>query len=218
MIYSVRFYGDPILRRRVPAIREEEFGAILREIGDNMLETMYHYNGVGLAGPQVGLAKRIFTAIDIPEERRQATADEDAEQLPEDASMEQKRQHWGVQGEYVMVNPEIISREGLQYGSDGCLSAPGVFYEGIERDARVTVRYHDVEGEVHELEAEGFFAHVLQHEYDHLEGTMFFDRLEPAERRKFLQDNREAFAEMQRDAKSLLKSLRQQPDKTPRLA
>lgn len=217
MLYAIRFYGDPILRRRAQAIREEEFGDILRGIGQNMLETMYHYNGVGIAGPQVGLAKRIFAAIDIPDELRGGNRDDDDDPLPEDASMEQKREHWGVRAEYIMVNPEIIQRDGVQYGSDGCLSTPGVFYDQMERDARVTVRYQDVDGEEHQLEASGFFSHVLQHEYDHLEGKMFFDRLNPAERKQFLQDNREEFAEMQRDAKEVLRHLRDAPAETPRL-
>jgi peptide deformylase len=126
-----------------------------------------------------------------------------------DADPAQKRAAWGVRREHVMVNPRIVAREGEQYGPDGCLSLPGLWVERVRRDHRIHIRYQDVGGGRHELAAEGYFAHVLQHENDHLDGVLFFDRLPDAERKVFLEEHRSDLARMQRDAKAFLKELRQ---------
>ena len=121
----------------------------------------------------------------------------------------EKRAAWGVRREHVMVNPRIVARDGVQHGPDGCLSLPGLWVEHVQRDRRIRIRYQDVRGAWHELAAEGYFAHVLQHEYDHLDGVLFFDRLPDADRRAFLEEHRSDMARMQRDAKAFLKELRQ---------
>jgi peptide deformylase len=203
VIYPVRYYGDPVLRKVATPITE--FGDDLKALASDMMETMYEYNGVGLAAPQIGIAKRLFVALELgPVESDEA----DDEPEPEDLTAEEKRQRWGVIKEHVMVNPEILERDGIQYGQDGCLSLPGLYVERMQRDRSVTVRYQDTDGHVHTLHAEGHFAHVIQHEYDHLEGVLFFDRLPDAERQAFMEAHRQAFAEFQREARALLKRLK----------
>ena len=208
MIYKVRYYGDPVLRRRAAPVKV--FDENLKTLGDDMLETMFEANGVGLAGPQIGLSQRIFVALelgsrDAKDEAVGEEGDPDAEALTPD----EKRERWGVIHEHVMVNPEIIARNGVQFGTDGCLSLPGLLVEGMKRDLRVRVRYQDVTGERHERDAEGHFAHVIQHELDHLDGVLFFDRLPEPEKKEFLEAHRKELAEFQREAKGYLRELKQ---------
>lgn len=206
MIYPVRYYGDPVLRKVATPVTE--FGDALKTLAADMIETMYEYNGVGLAAPQIGISKRLFVALEI---RPAENDEEDAEPEPDDLTPEEKRKRWGVRKEHVMVNPEILERDGVQYGQDGCLSLPGLYVERMQRDKSVTVRYQDTEGNTRTLHAEGHFAHVIQHEYDHLEGILFFDRLGDAERRDFMETHRQEFAEFQREARALLKRLKNEP-------
>ncbi len=170
---------------------------------------MYDANGVGLAAPQVGLSTRVFVALELAPQRAE-DADGEVESAAEDAALtsREKRDKWGVLAEHVMVNPVIIARNGVQHGTDGCLSVPGIFVEEMKRDAHVRVRYQDLNGETHERDAEGHFAHVIQHELDHLDGVLFFDRLPEPDKRAFLDENRKALAELQREAKGYLKELK----------
>ena len=204
MIYPVRLYGDPVLRKVARPVTE--FGDELKELAEAMVETMYEHNGVGLAGPQIGLPERLFVAAETDK-----AEDEEAEELPPPQTREEKRQRWGVVKEHVMVNPEILRREGNQTGFDGCLSLPGLYVDDMERDFEVSVRYQDVQGEWHELDASGHFAWVIQHEYDHLEGVLFLDRMSEARRRAFMGEHRSELAQMQRDAKAMLKDLKGSP-------
>ncbi len=207
MIYPIRYFGDPILRKTASPVKQ--FNDELDTLAQNMLKTMYEANGVGLAAPQIGLSKRLFVALELGP----MAEDEDTEVKAEneELSTEEKRQRWGVIAEHVMVNPKITSREGVQYGQDGCLSVPGLFVENMKRDQLITVRYQDITGQQHELNAEGHFAHVIQHELDHLNGVLFFDRLPEAEKRSFLDEHRSELAEIQREAKALLKQLKKEP-------
>lgn len=208
MIYPIRYYGDPVLRKTATPV--QHFDDELEHLASDMLETMYDANGVGLAAPQIGLLKRIFVALQIA-----PLDDEDTEPEPEadldTLSPEQKRKRWGVVAEHVMINPEIVERAGVQYSQDGCLSVPGLFVEAMRRDERVRVRYQDLTGSAHELDAEGHFAHVIQHELDHLDGVLFFDRLPEEEKRLFAETHRSELAAMQREAKALLKQLKNEP-------
>lgn len=207
MILPIRLYGDPVLRRAARPVTE--FSDDLNTLAENMFETMYNANGVGLAAPQVGQTKRMFVALELaPKEKKEEEAAEEESEL---SSAEEKRERWGVVAEHVMVNPEIVSREGVQHAQDGCLSVPGIYIDEMKRDHKITVRYQDVEGKEHERSSEGHFAHVIQHELDHLDGLLFFDRLEEAERRRFMQEHRRELAQLQRDAKALLKRLRDEP-------
>jgi peptide deformylase len=153
---KLRYYGDPILRRR--AMDVQAFDALLRDLASQMLEAMDREEGVGLAATQVGLDLRLLVALAMRE-----PGDETAEPV-------------------VMVNPEILERsqESWVY-EEGCLSIPGVRGD-VTRPERVRVRYQDVEGTEHALDAEGMFARILQHEIDHLNGKLFIDYLSTADK------------------------------------
>ena len=202
MIHPIRLYGDPILRKTASPVTL--FDTALEQLAGDMLETMYHYNGIGLAGPQIGLSKRLFVAAEIDKDKAQ----EEDEDAPPPLTIDEKRERWGVVAEHFMVNPEIVSRSGEQPGVDGCLSLPGLFTEDVQREDKITVRHQDVAGNWLERTAEGHFAWVIQHEFDHLEGIFFFDRLPAPAKRAFMQENRSELAAMQREAKAFLKEHR----------
>lgn len=152
MVREIRLYGDPVLReecRPVETVDDE-----VRRLIDDLWETMYAADGIGLAAPQVGVPLRVFV-YDV----------RDPEAEPG-----------------VLVNPEIVRREGADRGEEGCLSLPGLS-EVVERAARVVVRGLDERGEPVEMEAEGLLARCLQHERDHLDGVLFIDHLSPLKRR-----------------------------------
>jgi peptide deformylase len=155
-VLKLRFYGDPILRRRASDV--SSFDASLRETADEMLDAMEREEGVGLAAPQVGLDLRLLVALAMRE-----PGDEGAEPV-------------------VLVNPEILdrSKDSWVY-EEGCLSIPGIRGD-VTRPLTVKVRYQDLEGQERVLEAEGMFARILQHEIDHLEGKLFIDYLSMAEK------------------------------------
>ncbi len=162
-------------------------------MAEAMLETMFEAGGVGLAGPQVGEAKRIFVAAlyqDLPEEE-------------EDRVPLKKR----VRETFVLVNPRITFAEGEAVGTEGCLSLPGLYSDDVPRKFRVRIEYQDEHGEPRVIEAEDYLARIFQHEIDHLEGVLFFDRLPPPLKRRFLEENRAELARMQREAKAMLKEL-----------
>ena len=173
-----------------------------------MLETMYHYNGVGLAAPQIGVAKRLFTALHIDKDKeKESPAD-----APPPSTVEEKQEQWGVVAEYVMVNPTIRNTSGKALDTEGCLSIPGLYVEDVGRPESINVEYYDLEGNKHEIETSGHFARVIQHELDHLNGVLFLDRLNTIEKRSFMDEHRSALAEMQREAKAFLKDSLQLPD------
>lgn len=124
------------------------FDAALRQLAADMAETMYEAPGIGLAATQVNVHRRLVV-IDVSEDKSQLQ---------------------------VLVNPQILAAAGLQEGEEGCLSVPGV-YDTVERAERVTVRYQDLDGVPHTVEAEGMLAVCIQHEVDHLDGKVFVDYL-----------------------------------------
>lgn len=205
MIYQVRLYGDPVLRKVATPVTV--FDDRLKQLANDMIETMYHFNGIGLAAPQVGISKRMFVACEFDQKQREDSKDDDTPPT----TIEEKRERWGVIKEHVMINPKVSKREGEQHGPDGCLSVPGPQVEDMKRDESLFVKYQDVEGNHHELTATGRFAHVIQHEYDHLEGILFFDRLSKIEKEKFMDEHREELLEMQREAKAFLRELKENP-------
>ncbi len=148
MIRPILKYGDSILHDRAQAV-----DAITPEIDrliDDMIETMYAAPGVGLAAPQVGMALRIFV-VDVSVGR-----DPD--------------------GLHIMINPEFVERDGMQLEEEGCLSVPG-FNATVVRPSRAALKGLDRHGEAQRLEGSGLLARALQHEMDHLDGTLFVDRL-----------------------------------------
>jgi peptide deformylase len=149
MTYRIVKYGDPVLE--TPAAPVTEFGsAELKQLVDDMFETMYANRGIGLAAPQIALSQRL-TVIDV-------SAGEDESQ------------------KLVLINPEIVAKEGAQIGEEGCLSIPG-FREDVKRFKKVTVRAQNVDGETFEVTGEDLLARALQHEIDHLNGVLFLSHL-----------------------------------------
>jgi peptide deformylase len=148
MILRIRKYGDPVLETKADPVAE--FDGELHQLAADMFETMYANKGVGLAAPQVGVSKRL--AVIDPS----AGEDESAR--------------------LVLVNPEILVREGTQIGEEGCLSIPG-FREDVKRAWRVRVRAQDLEGKFFETEGEELLARAIQHEIDHLDGILFLQHL-----------------------------------------
>jgi peptide deformylase len=152
-IHEVVKYPDPVLAKKGAPVTE--FGPELAQFVDEMWASMYAAHGIGLAAPQVGVSKRI-TVIDVSFKER-----------PDD--------------KLVLINPEIIEREGKQFEEEGCLSLPEI-REKVQRAARVKVRAQDVNGEFFEAEGEELLARAMQHEIDHLDGVLFIDRLSPLKR------------------------------------
>ncbi|GAB5602929.1 peptide deformylase [Thermus sp. FJN-A] len=188
MIYPIRLYGDPVLRKRARPV--QEFSG-LRKLAEDMLETMFEARGVGLAAPQIGLPQRLFVAVEYADE-------------PEG---EERPLRDLVRRVYVVANPVLLHREGEVEGLEGCLSLPGLYAEEVPRAERIRVAYQDEEGRERVLELEGYMARVFQHEMDHLEGVFFFERLPKAKREAFLEENRAELARLQKEAKALLKEL-----------
>ncbi len=151
----IRKYGDPVLRMKAAPIIEidEE----VRQLAQDMIETMQDAEGVGLAAPQVGESIRLFV-VDL------GVIEEDA--LPQ-----------------VFINPEILftSKE-VEKAEEGCLSLPGI-NEDVVRPVRIKLRYTNLEGETVEEECEEMLARVILHENDHLNGVFFIDRISPMKRR-----------------------------------
>lgn len=209
LIHPIRYFGDPILRQ--PARPVREFDADLQRLAEDMIETMYAASGVGLAAPQIGVPLRLFVAVETdPTLAQDPEEDPEAAAVPPDRELTaaQKRERWGVVADWTMANPEIVARDGVQYGQEGCLSIPGLYVERMKRAERIRIRFQDPEGRTHERDAEGYFARILQHETDHLDGVLFFDRLPEAERIAFMETHRRELAEMQRESKALLRHLK----------
>lgn len=179
-----------MLRKRARPV--QDFGG-LKKLAEDMLETMFAARGVGLAAPQIGLSERLFVAVEYADE-------------PEG---EERPLRDLVRRIYVVANPVITHREGQVEGLEGCLSLPGLYAEEVPRAERIRVVYQDEEGQERTLELEGYMARVFQHEVDHLEGILFFERLPKAKREAFLQENRAELARMQKEARALLKELSQ---------
>lgn len=160
MKYPVTVYGDPLLRKKAKTIEKDH--PQLDEIINNMWETMYYSDGVGLAAPQVGMSIRMFV-ID---------ASSGADEEPELEGFKK-----------VFINPEIIEIKGEEWTmNEGCLSLPEI-REDVVRPDEVTIKYQDENFEEHTETYSGFAGRVIQHEYDHLEGILFVDHLSPLRKR-----------------------------------
>ncbi len=150
-------YGDPVLRKKAEEIDEDY--PQLKELIENMFDTMYGANGVGLAAPQVGLPIRMFVIDATP-----FADDEEGDPQLKDFKK-------------VFINPIIIEESGDKWAfSEGCLSIPDISEE-VLRHANVKINYLDENFEEHEEDLSGLAARVVQHEYDHIEGKLFTDKL-----------------------------------------
>lgn len=152
-ILEILEYPDPRLRTRAQPV--ENVDDELRQLVGDMLETMYAAPGIGLAATQVNVHKRILV-VDVSENRDDPR---------------------------VIINPQIIERDGVQVMEEGCLSVPGI-YDSVERAERIRVRCLGLDGEPIEMEAEGLLAVCIQHEMDHLEGRLFVDYLSSLKRQR----------------------------------
>jgi peptide deformylase len=143
----------PILRFPDPRLKKlaapvTKIDSSIRRLAADMAETMYEAPGIGLAATQVDVHKRVVV-VDISEDKNDLR---------------------------VFINPELLNSEGMSLGEEGCLSVPGV-YDKVERAERVSLRYLDLDGKTQVLEADGLLAVCIQHEIDHLNGTVFVDHL-----------------------------------------
>ncbi len=169
---DIVIYPADVLKEKAEEVKE--FNQEVRDLVNDMFETMYKRGGVGLAANQVGVLKRVIV-IDL----HSRTEKQGKEQL-------------------VLINPEIISQEGEVVKEEGCLSLPGL-YRKVKRAAYVKVKAQNVEGEEFELEAEGLLARALQHEIDHLNGIVFIDRLSPIQKRLALEKYRKLKRKYERE-------------------
>ena len=143
-------HGEPVLKKPSQPVDYEAMKKDLPKLLKSMWATMYSVKGVGLAAPQIGLNIRL-SVIDVRPEGK-------AQRL-------------------VLINPEIISREGKVHDEEGCLSLPGV-YAKITRAAQVRIKALDADGQPYEMSGEGLLARAFQHEIDHLDGKLFIDHLD----------------------------------------
>ena len=169
-ILKILEFPDPRLRKK--AVPVAEVDERIRQLVDNMFETMYAAPGIGLAATQVDVHERLLVA-DVSAERNDPR---------------------------VLINPELLQKDGLAITEEGCLSVPG-YYEEVERAEHIRVRYLDRDGNAVEQDMEGLLAVCVQHEMDHLQGKLFVDYLSEAKR--------------QRIRKRLEKERRLHPDPVP---
>jgi peptide deformylase len=162
-IREVLKFPDPRLREVAKPVKE--FDASLKKLSEDMFETMYAENGIGLAAPQVAELKRMLVIDCRPRDTKGRYEIE-----------EQSESEKSVVQPLVLCNPKIVKFEGSTTFDEGCLSVPS-FYETVERHKYVEVEYQDVTGEKKLLKTDGLLAIVIQHEMDHLEGTLFIDHL-----------------------------------------
>jgi peptide deformylase len=150
-ILEILEFPDPRLRTKAQPVAAVD--ASIRQLADDMLQTMYAAPGIGLAASQVNVHKRLVV-IDVAEERNRPL---------------------------VFINPEIVARDGDEETEEGCLSVPGI-YEKVRRAEKITVRALNRDGKSFDMEAEGLLAVCIQHEMDHLEGKLFVDYLSELKR------------------------------------
>ena len=154
---EILIWPDPLLKQRSELVTD--FGPEIERLAEDMLETMYANDGIGLAAPQVGVFKRLLV-LDLHAGHDQRPPDEPP---------------------IIVINPEFVSKSGTIIWEEGCLSVPGETGD-VTRASEVTVRYQNVHGEEFEIEAEGLLAVALQHENDHLDGVLFVDHLSKLKR------------------------------------
>jgi peptide deformylase len=160
MIYPIVVYGHPVLRKVAEEIDRDYPG--LDQLVSDLFETMYYSEGLGLAAPQIGKSVRIFVIDGEPA----------AEDEPSLADFKK-----------VFINAHIIEKSGeLMPMTEGCLSIPNL-REEVLREARIRLTYYDENWEFHDEIHEGYKARIIQHEYDHLDGVMFTDKVNPLRRR-----------------------------------
>ena len=164
MILPIVAIGDPVLKRVADKIDKDHEG--LSDLIENMFETMYKANGVGLAAPQVGKSIRLFIVDASP-------FAEDGEEGTEKLKNFKK----------VFINAKIVDETGEEWGfNEGCLSIPGI-REEVFRNEKIKIHYYDEKFKEHTESFDGYAARIIQHEYDHIEGILFTDLISPLRKR-----------------------------------
>jgi len=158
MIYPIIMYGDPVLRQKA---KEIEPGSDIKQLIEDMFETMHNANGIGLAAPQIGKSMRLFVV--------------DGTIMDDEPGMAEFKK--------VFINPLIVEEQGEPWEyEEGCLSIPNI-REKISRKEKLKIRYYDEAWNLQEEKFDGLKARIIQHEYDHIEGKMFVDYLTPLRKR-----------------------------------
>ena len=161
MILPIVAYGDSVLKKKAIDIKKNY--PELKKLISNMFKTMYAAQGVGLAAPQVGLSIRLFIIDTFPFSEEESLSDADKNQLKSFKK--------------TFINPEIIEENGSNWNfNEGCLSIPNV-REEITRKSEIKIRYLDENFKTHIDKYDGLVARVIQHEYDHIEGVLFTDKV-----------------------------------------
>ncbi len=161
MILPIVAYGTPVLRKKAKDI--EKVYPKLKELLENMYETMYEASGIGLAAPQISLAIRVFLVDTSP--------------FAEDEEIEEEEREFLKDFKQTFINAKILEEEGDEWSfNEGCLSIPDV-REDVFRKPDITIEYYDENFEKHTKSFTGLVARVIQHEYDHIEGILFTDKL-----------------------------------------
>ena len=167
MILPITAYGDPVLRKKAKDISSEY--PKLNDLIDNMWDTMHGASGVGLAAPQVGLPIRLFLVDTSP--------------FAEDEDLSEREREVLANLRKVFINPTIIEETGDEWAfNEGCLSIPDI-REDVFRKPVIKIEYFDEDFNKHTEEYEGIAARVIQHEYDHIEGILFTDKLSSLKKR-----------------------------------
>jgi peptide deformylase len=171
MILPIVAIGDPVLKTLAKDLPTDLPAADLQKLVQDMFETMYSAHGVGLAAPQVGRAVRLFVMDSGP----MLGPDEDEDGEPVEVAAPDEIQETPIKRAF--INPQMVSETGTPWGfEEGCLSIPGV-RELVQRCPDIVLRYEDENRQVHEEGFSGMAARIIQHEYDHLEGILFTDKL-----------------------------------------
>ena len=170
MIKPIIAYGDPILKKKASEINIDKPGELKSLIKD-LWDTMYNAKGVGIAAPQIGISKSIFVA--------DFSFFKDEDNFFENELINMKQ---------VFINPKIIKEKGDNYTyPEGCLSIPNIS-ENVTRKSCLKIKFLDENLSPHEMECSGIIARVIQHEYDHLKGILFTDKLKYKERKKLREE------------------------------
>jgi len=167
MILPIVAFGDPVLRKKCKEISKEY--PKLDILIENMFETMYGARGIGLAAPQVGVPIRLFIV--------------DASPFDDDEDLTDEERTFVADFKKVFINAKITSEEGDEWAfNEGCLSIPDI-NEDVFRQPKITIEYLDENFKEHKETYKGIVARIIQHEYDHIEGVLFTDKLSPIKKR-----------------------------------
>ena len=165
MIYSIIPYGNPVLRKKTIPLKKDH--PSLSELINDLFLTMYNAKGVGLAAPQIGLSLRLFV-IDLTPFKE----DQEFQEIQDQVNLK-----------HVFINPKLMKEQGEEWKfNEGCLSIPNI-REDVFRKEAITLEFYDEKWAKHVKTFKGIFARVIQHEYDHLEGVLFTDKLSAFKKR-----------------------------------